>query len=147
MVANPVTTYLYATSLILCYGSLGLAFAVGGSTTIFGISGVLCILSLALLQGLRCAITGKTVYVAPGYVGTTRQVVQSDGVHTEYGSRWSSGGTYNARHYGLLYGLLGLFLGLMIGFGMDMEIQDTFPAITLVASTIFAIIGAMAFRP
>jgi hypothetical protein len=147
MVASPTTTYLYVISLILVYGSLGIALAVGASTTIFAINGVLCILSLALLQGLRCALTGKTVTVAPGYQSTTRYEQRTDGTHEVTGLRWSSGGTYGARYYGLLFACLGLFFGLMIGFGGDMSEQDTFPAVTLLASTIFAIIGAIAFKP
>ncbi|RDE14791.1 MAG: hypothetical protein C4K47_03685 [Candidatus Thorarchaeota archaeon] len=147
MVASPITTYLYVISLILVYGSLGIAFAVGASMTIFVIDGVLCILSLALLQGLRCAITGKTVTVAPGPMAVTRYQQQSDGVHAVTESRWSAGGTYGARYYGLLFGCLGLLFGLMIGFGGEMYEQDTFPAVTLLASTIFAIIGAIAYKP
>lgn len=147
MVASPTTTYLYVISLILVYGSLGLAFAVDASETIFIINGLLCILSLALLMGLRCAITGKTVYVAPGYQTTTRYEQRSDGTHAVTESRWSAGGTYSARYYGLLFGCLSLFFGLLIGFGMEMDEQDTFPAVTLLASTIFAIIGAIAYKP
>jgi len=148
MVASPTTTYLYVISLILVYGSLGLAFAVDASETIFIINGLLCILSLALLMGLRCAITGKTVYVAPGYQTTTRYEQRSDGTHAVTESRWSAGGTYSARYYGLLFGCLSLFFGLMIGFGVgDMAEVDTFPATTLLASAIIAIIGAIAYKP
>jgi hypothetical protein len=147
MVASPTTTYLYVISLILVYGSLGIAFAVDASETIFIINGLLCILSLALLMGLRCAITGKTVYVAPGYQTTTRYEQRSDGTHAVTESRWSAGGTYSARYYGLLFGCLSLFFGLLIGFGMEMDEQDAFPAVTLLASAIIAIIGAIAYKP
>jgi hypothetical protein len=147
MVASPTTTYLYVISLILVYGSLPIAFAVEATGTIFAIIGVLCILSLALLQGLRCAITGKTITVSPGPMAVTRYQQRSDGVHATTESRWSSGGTYGARYYGLLFGGLGLFFGLLIGFGTGVEEQDTFPLITLAASTIFAIIGAIAYKP
>jgi len=147
MVASPVTTYLYVISLILVYGSLGIAFAVGASGTAFAINAVVCIMSLALIRGLQCAITGKTVHVAPGYVGVTRYQQRSDGVHTVTESRWSSGGTYSARYYGLLFGILSIFFGLLIGFGGDMAEVDTLPVSTLLASTIIAIIGAMAYKP
>lgn len=147
IVASPTTTYLYVISLILVYGSLPMALAVGGSGTILAINGILIILSLALLQGLRCAITGKTLHVAPGYQATTRYEQRTDGTHEVTGMRWSAGGTYSARYYGLLFACLGLFFGLLIGFGGNMSEQDTFPAVTLVVSTIFAIIGAIAYKP
>ena len=147
MVASPTTTYLYVISLILVYGSLPIAFAVEATGTLFAIIGVLCILSLALLQGLRCAITGKTVYVAPGYQTATRYEQRSDGTHAVTESRWSAGGTYSARYYGLLFGCLSLFFGLLIGFGMEMDEQDALPAVTLLASAIIAIIGAIAYKP
>lgn len=147
MVASPTTTYLYAISLILVYGSLGLAFAVGASGTAFAINAVVCIMSLALIRGLQCARTGKTVYVAPHYQTTTQYQQRSDGTHAVTSTSWNPGGTYSARYYGLLFGILSIFFGLLIGIGGDMAEVDTFPVTTLLASTIIAIIGAMAYKP
>lgn len=148
MILNPKTTYLYLTSLILVYGSVGVSFAVGASDYMFMLNVLAVVTSFTLIIGLYCAITGKNISVSPGYRTSTRYETRPTGTWAVTESKWQSGGTYNARLYGFLFMVLTLLFGILIVYAMwdYMRPVDAIPASIIAASTIPALLGAVAFK-
>jgi len=141
LVANPITACLYTMSLILVYVQLGRAYAVGASDTIFMINAIPCVLTIPLIGGLYCAVTGKIIIMTPGY-RTTRL---NAGVYWVTETKWNPGGYFDARVLGLYYVFLSLFLGVFFAYiaGFYRYPLDANPAPNLFGSGVLALVGAM----